>query len=846
MDIDETLLDLASVSDSDARVLKVEFGDALLVALNLPRVSSSNFPQKELSRCIVQIVIRTKDVLRENNLETTSQNDASYAPEIAIHPLMLEYLSSSFAAISNYFEGEAAHCAQSEGELSHSHKWLPIRVTSFTAPGIVEAVCDIKPATKDISIDLPVKVRLAEAIKTLPFGSSIRMNIVCIDDELRDYCQKEGSFHETLQSTLSFFLEQRILMAGTTALLPTPEGMAIATIQSIEESTASSIDHTGSVGQVYRIGSSESYNLEMAYCGAMSQSQPMSIPAAVLAWKSECPGYEDLVRTIMQLAAIHGPAAPSGILLTGSSQVGKTHLASCVARSLYQQANPRFDVHWVSAQDLLMQATWADESDLLEMLRPPAPLSNTSHQLLVIDDLQIFVSEESSLQEDAITVNADSEVLVVRNAVLHIIDEMAEKRNTGGLAVAILGIAQSSSNLPPAFVRSGRLEKEVAMLPPSQKQREMILSHLIPTVTAGIEGEPTAQRWAEALSPVTVSCVAGDLCRIMSSAWTAASARSSIEEGRVFRPEMAWEDLRKAAQTYVPIQLDTVDVCKPQFFLTTADCDAVNDWASMHARSWQSFGGYPMVKKRLLRTVVGPWKRFLKDDDNASASLANGLSPPPGVLFHGASGNGKSFAASCLGSSLGLPMIKVRAADVLDKWLGGSEAILRSLFARARAASPCILFFDEIDALATNRTNGDDDGTEVMGRLLSTLLNEMDGISSDKCRHSVLVVACTNKLEDLDAALLRPGRLEEHVHLDYPNAGDIKAILQIHLAGAPISSNVDIGTLAEELEAKNATGADVEGICREACLGVVQRTEGSDVLLLQGDIDRAVSSSRLR
>jgi SpoVK/Ycf46/Vps4 family AAA+-type ATPase len=844
MDIDETLLDLASVSSSGARILRVEFGDALLVALNFG--GSYNFPHQELTRCILQIVIKTtNNDHQEENAETASQNDASQAPQIAIHPLMLEYFESSFAAISNHFEEEMTDYPHSEGEPSHAHKWMPIRLTSFTAPGTVEAVCDAELEGKDVSADLSVKARkVIEAIETLPFGSSIRMNIVYIDDELRDFCQKQGNFHETLQSTLSFFLEQRILMAGITVYLPTLEGLAIATIQSVEESTVTSTEHSSSVEKVYRIGNTENYIIEMAYSSPSNQSLPASASAAVLAWQSECPGYEDLVRTIMQLAGIRGPAAPSGILLTGSPQVGKTHLASCVARRLYQQSNPNFEVHWVSAQDLLLQATWADESDLLDMLRPP--VANNSHQLLVMDDLQIFVSEESSLQEDAISVNADPELLVVRNAVLQIIDEMAEKRSSGGPAVAVLGIAQSSSNLPPAFVRSGRLEKEVAMLPPTQKQREMILRHLIPTVTAGVEGEQTVQRWAEALSPVTVSCVAGDLCRIMSSAWTAAAARSCNEQVGVFRPQLAWEDMRKAAQTYVPIQLDTVDVCKPQHFLTTAECDDANDWASMHTRSWQAFGGYPLVKKRLLRTVVGPWKRFLRDDENAPASLANGLTPPPGVLFHGASGNGKSFAAACLGSSLGLPMIKVRAADVLDKWLGGSEAILRSLFARARAASPCILFFDEIDAVATNRASGDDDGTEVMGRLLSTLLNELDGISSDKRRHSVLVVACTNRLEDLDAALLRPGRLEEHVHLDYPKAGDIKDMVQIHLGRAPVSGHLDIDALAEELEAKNATSADVEGICREACLGVVQRNEGSEVLLLQDDIDKAVLSSRLR
>jgi SpoVK/Ycf46/Vps4 family AAA+-type ATPase len=116
-----------------------------------------------------------------------------------------------------------------------------------------------------------------------------------------------------------------------------------------------------------------------------------------------------------------------------------------------------------------------------------------------------------------------------------------------------------------------------------------------------------------------------------------------------------------------------------------------------------------------------------------------------------------------MADSLQLPMIQVRAADILDKWLGGSEALLRSLFSRARAASPCILFLDEIDAIANNRE--EDDTNDFTSRILSTLLNEMDGVSSAIQKSRVLVVACTNRLGSLDSALLRPGRLQEHFYL---------------------------------------------------------------------------------
>ncbi|CAB9507137.1 metalloprotease FTSH [Seminavis robusta] len=863
MEIDETLLDLASLSEADSRKLKVAFGDAFQVSVS-PISSPSGrtcFPL-ELTSCIVQAVIASNKGITDGS-DTENEDTETvepFVPEISIHPLVFEFLTTSFATWAEQPTGTASG-SQDETrdgdnmQIENQMESLPIRVKPFIVPGITAQLCN----DSTLPPHFHWKARRIESTQTLPRGSTICLHMVYIDEELRDYCHRKKG--EVLRETLAGFLDQRILMVGTTVILPTPVGMAIATVTDIlPGSDDATTQSTGSQQQdrvAYRIGNCETCTLELSHCEEeipLAESQKSSsehpVPTEGLSWQTDCPGYEDLVEILLQLAQIQGSAAPSGILLTGSPQVGKTHLASCVALQLSTKQQQQFAVHWVSAQDLLLQATWANESDLLEMLRPPMTTTSVG-QLLVLDDLQIFAAEdEGSLKEDAVSVNTNPELLVVQNAVLQIMDELQQSTGTTNRthSISILGLAQSSSNLPVAFTRSGRLEKKIAMLPPTQRQREMILRSLIPTV--GITDESMVQKWAEALSPVTVSCVAGDLRRILSGAWTAASARTTWQHkdnvNRAFRPELSWDDLRHAAQTYVPIQLETVDVCKPKSFTTDGELNP-DDWAAIHKLSWESFGGYPVVKKRLLRTVVGPWKRFLREDEGSNTAATMGLSPPPGVLFHGGSGNGKSFAASCLGSSLGLPMIKVRAADVLDKWLGGSEAILRSLFARARSAAPCILFFDEIDSVATNRASGDDDGTEVMGRLLSTLLNEMDGISSDKRRQSVLVVACTNRLDDLDTALLRPGRLEEHVHLDYPTAADIKEMLQIHLATVPLSNKLSFDALADELATKKATGADVEGICREACLGMVQRLEGTETMQLSNDdMEKAFGSSRLR
>lgn len=182
------------------------------------------------------------------------------------------------------------------------------------------------------------------------------------------------------------------------------------------------------------------------------------------------------------------------------------------------------------------------------------------------------------------------------------------------------------------------------------------------------------------------------------------------------------------------------------------------------------------------------------------------------------------MAAQCLGSSLGLPMIHVRTAtEVLSPWVGGSEKLVRSLFAKARYAAPCILFLDEIDSIASNRELvGGSSG--VMSRVLSTLLNELDGIGSSSRNNKVLVVACSNRREALDAALLRPGRLEEHVFMSRPEKPSVEAILSICLSKTPHDESF-MDELAERLLAKQATGADIYGLCREAVINALRKSK---------------------
>ena len=706
MDTDESLLDCASVDKASAKALgSPQPWDVIKLWLPSEKQQHSPDSMEELTSCVVQVVIVTTSP-GENTTpgEGNSGETSKSKPAISIHPLLYEFLSTSFATVSNcYGTGENSNM-DSGSTASIGNKSDVIESTApedsssvsvsgrswlFAGGDASSSNGTYGDTMQRDQKDLPWMAKRIPSNyhRELPMGSTVSFALLYVDDDLHEFCEEQSGnsrdkYHTTLQSTLAFFLEKRILMKGTTTLISTLEGMAIATVKDIKihrDGTASESRFVTDDGEetgdelVYRLGNAGDYDVFIHYddeiaCSREKDATQEYSPARIT-WQPDCPGYEKLLQTLLQMTSLNGSAAPSGILLTGSPQVGKTHLASCVAYQLSRASTNPAVVHWVSVQDLVMQASWARESDLLDILRPPSRTkSSLNHysnqvQMLVIDDLHIFATQESTL--DSISIDLDPEMMVVRNSVLQIIDELASPRNSKSdkdLTVSILGIAQSTSNLPADFVRSGRLEKEISMLPPTQSQRETILNKIIPTLTIGMDiSDQITKRWAEALSPVTVGCVAGDLCRILAAAWTRATARGWKPGEDIACPDLRWEDLQTSAQTYVPIQLENVDVCKPQSFLSDDQVGEESpldphDWAKIHELSWAAFAGYRMVKKRLLRTVVGPWRRFLVSIDSGQqgeTAVPLGLSPPPGVLFYGASGNGKSFAASLLASSLG-------------------------------------------------------------------------------------------------------------------------------------------------------------------------------------------------
>jgi transitional endoplasmic reticulum ATPase len=253
--------------------------------------------------------------------------------------------------------------------------------------------------------------------------------------------------------------------------------------------------------------------------------------------------------------------------------------------------------------------------------------------------------------------------------------------------------------------------------------------------------------------------------------------------------------------------------------------------------SWDDVGGLDSLKEELIEAIEWPLK-------HKEAFEHVGISSPKGILLYGPPGTGKTLIAKAVAKMTESNFIAVKGPELLSKWVGESEKGVREIFRKARQAAPCIIFFDEIDALVPRRSGAD--SSHVSENVVSQILTEIDGLEE---LHDVLIIGATNRLDIVDEALLRPGRFDRIIEVPKPDARGRKNIFEIHTKKKPLASDVDIAKLVEITD--GFSGAEIAAVCNRAAIAALKRHVGGktetikDIKITQQDLVEAASKVKL-
>ncbi|BDG60995.1 CDC48 family AAA ATPase [Caldinitratiruptor microaerophilus] len=459
-----------------------------------------------------------------------------------------------------------------------------------------------------------------------------------------------------------------------------------------------------------------------------------------------------------------GVRPPRGVLLYGPPGTGKTLIARAIA------ADSRLHFVHVDGPAIMRKYYGESEARLREVFdeaRRHAPSV-------------IFLDELDALAPRREAVHGDVEKRVV-GQLLALMDGLEERGD-----VIVVGATNIPELLDPALRRPGRFDREIPIPVPDRDGRLAILR--IHTRGMALAADVDL----EELADVTHGFVGADLAALCREAGMAALRR--------LLPEIRLDP--EAGADSGGIQVTMADF---RHALGEVEPSATRELVLERPReTWEHVGGLSQIRTRL-RVLV---ERPLRYGDLLAGF---GLHLPRGILFTGPAGTGKTLVARALASSVRANFIGVEGPSLFRKWMGETEKALRDLFRKARQASPCILFIDELDALAPAR--GAAGATEAGERAVSQLLAEMDGIREHP---GVLVIAATNRPDRLEPALLRPGRFDYILEFPLPDVAEREEILAVHTRRLPLAGDVDLGALAEATA--GWSGAELRALCQRAAL----------------------------
>jgi len=465
-----------------------------------------------------------------------------------------------------------------------------------------------------------------------------------------------------------------------------------------------------------------------------------------------------------------GIDAPKGVLLFGPPGCGKTMTARAVA----SETSAHF-IH-ISGPEIVHRYYGDSEAHLREVFKEAR---DRAPAIIFFDEIDAIASK----RED---VSGDVEKRIV--AQLMALMDGLESRGQ----VIVVAATNIPDSVDPALRRPGRFDREISVRVPDRDGRLEILQ--IHTQTMPLARDVDLVKIAGA----THGYVGADLKALCQEAAMITLRRVvpdfDVEQG-IAEETLAGLEVGNAAFA------EAMRRVKP-----STGREVFRDVADVR---WSDVGGLDEAKQVLREAIEWPLK-------HSDLFLRIGTTPPKGILLSGPPGSGKTLLAKAVAKESGVNFIAVKGPELLSKWVGESEQSVREVFRKARLAAPCIIFFDELDALCPVRGSGSSD-SGVGDRIVSQFLTEMDGIEELK---GVVVLGATNRIDMVDPGLLSPGRFDLVVDLPMPDRETRRAIFAVHTQGKPLALDVELDTLADLSE--GLMGGDIASICRRATMQAIR------------------------
>ncbi|XP_024863996.1 nuclear valosin-containing protein-like isoform X2 [Kryptolebias marmoratus] len=511
-----------------------------------------------------------------------------------------------------------------------------------------------------------------------------------------------------------------------------------------------------------------------------------------------------------------GMVPPRGFLLHGPPGCGKTLLAQAVAGEL------ELPMLKVSAPELVSGVSGESEQKLRELFDLAV---SSSPCILFIDEIDAITPKREVASKD-----------MERRIVAQLLTCMDDLNSLAVTAqVLVIGATNRPDSLDPALRRAGRFDREICLGIPDESARLRILKTLCRKLTLPEDFD------YQQLARLTPGYVGADLMALCREAATAAvnrvllevsappqsqpqgsaeeptGGRDQAEAGDHLQQGELWKllNLLKAAETLSEEELAGLSILMSDFqgALSRVQPSAKREgFATVPDVTWENVGALQEIREELTMAILAPVR-------SPQQFRALGLSAPSGVLLAGPPGCGKTLLAKAVANESGLNFISVKGPELLNMYVGESERAVRQVFQRGRNSAPCVIFFDELDALCPRRS-GHESGASV--RVVNQLLTEMDGLES---RRQVFIMAATNRPDIIDPAILRPGRLDKTLYVGLPCPADRHAILLTVTKGGTkpqLEQDVSLEQVAFDERCDCFSGADLTALVREASVNALK------------------------